>query len=382
MTPPGAVSGVPTTGSTMPTKTTRINTNSTCMITKKQMEERQQSSYSSACNATIRAQQKLSNEQRQQEKRCVIKMEEDENDTRDEVNGSLISNGKAAVTLPCAVSQVTGAGIKRNIDGVPRVASRIKLGDGQIENPDGTIFEPQHKYVQVVGGKVVGKEVAKSPISPHAYLQKLLISRGYSTTHYCSLEGGYYCRPTPLQCASYGLSVVQAVRTSNVQLFAGLLSAGLSRNPCNKFGESILHMVCRRGEYALLKLLIDNGSTIQVSDDFGRTPLHDACWTAKPCFQSIEMLLERDLRLLHIVDCRGSPPLEYVKKESWGSWIDFFEQKKEIYWPQRNLNEVCEECPPELVNVPPHSRPVLDPKNCASLESAAMYANGKKELLQ
>lgn len=141
-------------------------------------------------------------------------------------------------------------------------------------------------------------------------------------------------------------------------------------------------MVCRRGEYALLKLLIDNGSTIQVSDDFGRTPLHDACWTAKPCFQSIEMLLERDLRLLHIVDCRGSPPLEYVKKESWGSWIDFFEQKKEIYWPQRNLNEVCEECPPELVNVPPHSRPVLDPKNCASLESAAMYANGKKELLQ
>lgn len=88
-------------------------------------------------------------------------MEEDENDTRDEVNGSLISNGKAAVTLPCAVSQVTGAGIKRNVDGVPRVASRIKLGDGQIENPDGTIFEPQHKYVQVVGGKVVGKEVAK-----------------------------------------------------------------------------------------------------------------------------------------------------------------------------------------------------------------------------
>lgn len=352
-------------------------------ITKKQMDQRQQSSYSSACNATIRAQQKLNSAQ-QQRRGCVTNVAEDkdENDTRDEVMKSLVGKVRGAVVglPPLLGSQqtVSRVGVKRTLDGVPRVPSTEKLGQGLQPSK----VEPQHKYVEVFGGRIEEKQVSKSPISPHAYLQKLLVSRGYSTTHYCSLEGGYYCRPTPLQCASYGLSVVQGVRTSNVPLFTALLSAGLSRNPCNKFGESILHSICRRGDYNLLKLFLDNGSCVQISDDFGRTPLHDACWTAKPCFKSIQMLLARDLRLLHIVDCRGSPPLEYVKKESWAGWIEFLDANKEIYWPKRNLNEVCEECPPELVNVPPHSRPVRDPENCATLEDAGMYANGKKEILQ
>jgi len=264
-------------------------------ITKKQMEERHQSSFSSACSATIKEQQKLSVEQQQQ--------------------------------VLCS------------------------------------------------------QNLSTPLISPHAYLQKLLVSRGYSTKLYCSLAGGYYCRPTPLQFASYGNRIVNAVRTSNTKLFSALLSAGLSRNPCNKFGESILHMVCRRSNYDLLKVLLDSGSTVQVSDDFGRTPLHDACWTVKPCFKSVNMLMERDVRLLHIVDRRGSPPLEYVQKENWGEWIQFFEMKKEVFWPRRNVTEESEECPPQLVNVPPHSRPVPDPENCATLDDAAMFSNGKKEPL-
>ena len=66
------------------------------------------------------------------------------------------------------------------------------------------------------------------------------------------------------------------------------------------------------------------------------------------------------------------------KKDSWDDWINFFESKKDVFWPQRNIND-SEECPPELVNVPPHSRPVPDPRKSATLEVAAMYANGLKE---
>lgn len=362
-------------------------TSAVSTITKKQMEDRQQSSYSSACNATIKAQQQLSVEQQHQilyTKNNHIGIEQDENDTKDQANRSLAGGANAIANLPSVVNSLSydtispGTGTKRNLDGGARSMNNDKETAELTRDVTMKKLEPQHKYVQVVGGKVDSLNLPNPLISPHDYLKKLLISRGYSTKHYCSLEGGYYCRPTPLQCASYGISVVNAVRTSNLNLFKNLLSAGISRNPCNKFGESILHMVCRRGDHDLLKLLLDQGSTIQVSDDFGRTPLHDACWTVKPNFKSIEMLLERDVRLLHIVDCRGSPPLEYVKKESWGEWIQFFDRKKEVFWPQRNLIEESEEGPPQLVNVPPHARPVPDPENCATLDDAVMFSSGKK----
>ena len=136
-------------------------------------------------------------------------------------------------------------------------------------------------------------------------------------------------------------------------------------------------MVCRRGDYDILKLLMDEGATVQVSDDFGRTPMHDACWTIKPCFKSIKMILEKDIRLLHIVDCRGSPPLEYVKRESWREWNEFFDQQKEVFWPQRSLDEDNAEAPPPLVNVPPHSKPIADPEKCTSVEQVAMFTNGR-----
>lgn len=364
------------TGAQEPSLTYNRSANTPCsLITTKQMKERQQSSYSSACNATIKAQQRLGAKHGIQvlsHKTTGGRMDEDENDSKDEVKKSLVGGSVQKLFQDAGLSK-THIRVKRKVDGVLCGVNELM----QDSNNDQS--EAHHKYVPVIGGKAHMLKTPLPSMSPHAYLQKLLVSRGYSTKHYCSLEGGYYCRPTPLQCASYGIRVVSAVRTSNVELIDALLSAGLSSNPCNKFGESILHMVCRRGEHALLKVLLDHGSTIQVSDDFGRTPLHDACWTAKPCFKSVEMLLERDLRLLHIVDCRGSPPLEYVKKESWSAWVDFFERKKEVYWPQRNSEEESEELPPELVNVPPHSRPVPDPSECVSLDVAALYANGKKE---
>ena len=110
----------------------------------------------------------------------------------------------------------------------------------------------------------------------------MIKARGYCTRNFCSLEGGYYCKPTPLQKASYGLRVVQAVRASNEALLGKLLRCGLSPNPCNDFGESIVHMACRRGDSKLLRVLVQAGCCLQVTDDFGRTPLHDACWASKP----------------------------------------------------------------------------------------------------
>ena len=109
-------------------------------------------------------------------------------------------------------------------------------------------------------------------LSPQAYLDKMLSKRGYSTTKYCSLEGGYYCRPTPYQQASYGVRISQAVRGSDSTTLRRLLDCGLSPNPCNNFGESLIHMVCRRGDSKILRILLEAGCSLQVTDDYGRTP--------------------------------------------------------------------------------------------------------------
>ena len=175
------------------------------------------------------------------------------------------------------------------------------------------------------------------------------------------------------------MKLIQAVRKSDPTLLGRMLNSGLSPNPCNRFGESIVHMACRRGDYALLKVFTDNGSSVQVSDDFGRTPLHDACWTSKPCFKSIELILAQDLRLLNIVDCRGSTPLSYVKRESWGEWIEFFERQKESYWKKRDLDVEGEEGPPELTLSQPHSKPIRDPKKTIPVELITKIASGEIE---
>lgn len=215
-----------------------------------------------------------------------------------------------------------------------------------------------------------------TPISPQAFLDALLERRGYSTASFCSLESGYYCKPTPLQKASYGIALVRAVRAGDATLLKKLLDCGLSPNPCNAFGESVVHMACRRGDHRLLNALLEAGCALQVSDDFGRTPLHDACWTARPSFETVRAILDVDVRLLRVVDCRGASPLSYVKRENWKEWIEFLDRVKERYWSPRDAKANGEERPPELAGCKPHSHPVKDPEGCVSLELAALIAGG------
>ena len=176
------------------------------------------------------------------------------------------------------------------------------------------------------------------------------------------------------------MKFIQAVRSSDADLLRKLLNAGLSPNPCNAFGESIIHMVCRRGDHKLLEIFLEHGCAIQVSDDFGRTPLHDACWTTTPCFKSVKLLLNKDPRLLHIVDCRGAAPLSYVKRENWGQWINFFEEQKAVWWPHRDVKTEGEEGPPSLSVKPPHSLPIANPPAAANIEDAKLLASGKKDV--
>jgi len=57
-------------------------------------------------------------------------------------------------------------------------------------------------------------------------------------------------------------------------------------------------MICRMGDWETLQLMRDLGSELAVSDDFGRTPLHDAFWCPTMSIESVQIILNYDARLL------------------------------------------------------------------------------------
>lgn len=311
-------------GQVMNTNTARVNHDQNNVPTANQFQCRKRASYSAACDATLKAQEEAM---------------------------KLYGNtGRSGCNTPT----------KRT-------------------SPEPASGDAGHKYVKVVGGKP-SPSPQESNQSLQDFLLDLLASRGYSNEFYSSLESGYYCKPTDLQKASYGMKLIHAVRSSDDELLTKLLESGISPNPCNNFGESIIHMVCRRGDHKLLKIFLDHGSSVQVSDDFGRTPLHDACWTTSPCFKSVEMLLNKDLRLLHIKDCRGASPLSYVKQENWGAWKEFLDRQKDVWWPHRDVDKEGDEPAPALTQISPHSRPLPNPKGAVSCEEATNIASGKVDI--
>jgi hypothetical protein len=138
-------------------------------------------------------------------------------------------------------------------------------------------------------------------------------------------------------------------------------------------------MVCRRGDHKLLKIMLEAGCSLQVTDDYGRTPLHDACWRAQPSFEVVKLILNADKNLLSLLDCRGASPLSYIKKENNDIWMDFLAANLETYWPVRDISTEGEERPPPLTLRQPHSLPIPDPGHALPLEVAAMVANGRME---
>jgi ankyrin repeat protein len=231
--------------------------------------------------------------------------------------------------------------------------------------------------------------------SPQEHLNSILSSRGYSTRTYPALESGYFNKPTKLQLASYSGYMMTIIRKDDAkaqETFRKLLSSGISTNPCDFSGESVLHALCRRGNHTLAHIMLQVHAEqtiasvgdaavdmVQISDDFGRTPLAAACWSSSPSFETVKLLLDRDLHLLQLVDARGSTPLSYVPPEHWPAWIDFLNEVADHYWPEKDEEQRQQEAevPPPLTLVAPNSRRFPNPANALMLELASLVAAGK-----
>lgn len=212
-------------------------------------------------------------------------------------------------------------------------------------------------------------------VNPQELLDRLLRERGYSTQRFAALKTAYYNRPTPLQEASYDVHLIGVVKRGDIDELEAILKSGISPNPCNNFGESLLHLICRCGNEKLLAVMLDHCACLQVSDDYGRTPLHDACWSTCPNFDLIEMILDRDPSLLFVVDARGSPPVEYLQKQFWSQWSSFILRKVDTYWPQLAKGQLPPVCP--RAQQKPDSCPVPDPVDALSPKIARMVVSAR-----
>lgn len=88
-------------------------------------------------------------------------------------------------------------------------------------------------------------------------------------------------------------------------------------------------------------LLLEGRVNVFVRDDFGRTPLHDACWTAEPNFAVMDVLLEHaPPALLLAEDVRGHTPFHYARKEHWESWVSYLGEREAKLTTLLNVRQV------------------------------------------
>jgi len=173
----------------------------------------------------------------------------------------------------------------------------------------------------------------KDKVSPDDFLHKLVFAT-------CGMElepkkakslNDFFVKVTDEQVAAYTITVVSACRNNDLDALKKLHSEeGQTMNCFNRFGESLLTMACRRGFEAIVEFLLHQPDVdVRISDDSGRTVLHDACWNPTPQLKICEWIAKRDPALFFIADNRGCTPFQYARPEHWDIWRQFLLDNKE-----------------------------------------------------
>jgi hypothetical protein len=172
-------------------------------------------------------------------------------------------------------------------------------------------------------------------IKPSDYVRSAFKANGFAIDQIKKDAEAMFTTPTQEMIAAYIPEVLDAVRKNDLKKVKELHKAGiLTINGCNKFGESTLHLACRRGYTDIVRYLLDEVKVdVNMRDDYYRTPLHDACWTTAPEFDLVELFLSRAPHQLLMQDVRGFTPFDYVRGEHNGKWLRFLWERKAILRP-------------------------------------------------
>lgn len=179
------------------------------------------------------------------------------------------------------------------------------------------------------------------PEAPAEYWQELLHEWQIPLLDTAGIEDEAipFVPTTPERIEAYqNIDLLSAVRRRDLKTLHAIAAkdSTTTMNACNRFGESILHLACRKGSADVLHLLaapVAQGGcacSLLVRDDYGRTILHDACWTVTPNWTLIQLLLKTAPVLWRVADVRGHLALQYVPKSVWPKWILFLQKNKPI----------------------------------------------------
>jgi ankyrin repeat protein len=187
--------------------------------------------------------------------------------------------------------------------------------------------QPSRKRVSISSNKV---------ISPYQFVREMYIANGLTIKENNAEFSALFSKPTDTQIAAYCLDTIKAVaRSADIDELRRLLASGVSFDCCNRYGESLISMVCRRGNTEIVRFLMKEANvSLFICDDFGRTVLHDACWTVEPVFDLIELLLEEVPDFIFVKDVRGHTPFDYFRKEHWAKWTSFLQERKHLLYPK------------------------------------------------
>lgn len=127
---------------------------------------------------------------------------------------------------------------------------------------------------------------------------------------------------------AYDLEILKAVRESDIPTLQSYHNQGRPLHCANRFGESLLHLACRKALVDVVRFLVEVAQVpIWVKDDMGRTPLADAFWTIEVNLELVDLLLSRAPELFWVSDIRGHAPLSYARQEHWPLWCDYLQRK-------------------------------------------------------
>lgn len=177
--------------------------------------------------------------------------------------------------------------------------------------------------------------VRKIEIKPSDYVRSAFKANGFNVNEVKSIAESSFIKPTKEMLDAYPSELMNLVRRNDFEGLKVLHNEGRLINCCNKFGESLLHLACRRGHTHIVEYLIAVAEVnIMIRDDYLRTPLHDACWTAEPNFDLVYFLIQKAPEQLVLEDARGFTPFDYVRKEHQGKWLRFLWERRTQLHPR------------------------------------------------
>ncbi|KAL3921258.1 MAG: hypothetical protein SGILL_002842 [Bacillariaceae sp.] len=214
---------------------------------------------------------------------------------------------------------------------LPRISRKRSLCDisSTLSSTTPNVIPNTKPFVRVLSRPAAPKSKKVEAQKPKEFLKSNLLSLGVEATFTsCQDVPEFFLDPQDSEVDAYGHDLLNAVRNQDVELLGKFHKDGRPLKCSNQFGESLLHLACRKSFAEVTRFLVEDAKVpFNVKDDFGRNPCHDACWTVSPNWELMDLIVDKCPDLFFIEDVRGHTPLDYVRMEHWPAWTKYLTEK-------------------------------------------------------